>query len=423
MKGSRWFIISIVAFLLLMFIVEYQLPKKFVWSPTFLHYDEQPFGCAVFDSLMSVSLPGEYSVTKKSLYQLEQEDTINNRGILVVDRYLALRGPDIRAILRMAERGNKIMLAASHYGKLLEDTLKFTSILSLTNFNQFKKQIITQSHKESLYWIGDSTVYPPRKFRFYPMFCDSYLSKYDSLPGKVLAYNMQAHNTLPVDSTSNADYSRPDYSPVALVRPWGKGEIILVTTPLLFTNYSVLDGTNATYALRLMSQMKELPIVRTEAYNKAGATEQRSPFSYLLSQTPLRWGLYLTMIGVLLFMFFTARRRQRAIPVVRDPENKSLEFTELIGTLYYQQGCHGDLVRKKFTYFAEELRRTIQTDVEDTTDDTRMYRRISEKTGIDLLEIESFFREIRPIVINGRPASEEEMKQCIDQMNKIINHL
>ena len=51
MKGSHWFIIFIVAFLVIMFAVEYHLPKKFVWTPTFGHYDDQPFGCAVFDSL------------------------------------------------------------------------------------------------------------------------------------------------------------------------------------------------------------------------------------------------------------------------------------------------------------------------------------------------------------------------------------
>ena len=46
MKGSHWFIIFIVAFLVIMFAVEYHLPKKFVWTPTFGHYDDQPFGCA-----------------------------------------------------------------------------------------------------------------------------------------------------------------------------------------------------------------------------------------------------------------------------------------------------------------------------------------------------------------------------------------
>ena len=51
MKGNHWFIAGIIVFLVLMFAIECRLPKKFVWNPTFSHYDKQPFGCAVFDSL------------------------------------------------------------------------------------------------------------------------------------------------------------------------------------------------------------------------------------------------------------------------------------------------------------------------------------------------------------------------------------
>ena len=83
MKGSRWFIVFIVAFLFIMFAIEYHLPKNFVWKPTFGHHDEQPFGCAVFDSVLSSSLPQGYTFSRKSLYQLEQEDTTQRRGILV----------------------------------------------------------------------------------------------------------------------------------------------------------------------------------------------------------------------------------------------------------------------------------------------------------------------------------------------------
>ena len=84
MRGSRWFIFFVLAFLLLMFAIEYHLPKKFVWVPTFSHYDEQPFGCAVFDSLLTVSLPSGYTLSRKTFYQMEQEDTVHNKGILLI---------------------------------------------------------------------------------------------------------------------------------------------------------------------------------------------------------------------------------------------------------------------------------------------------------------------------------------------------
>ena len=128
--------------------------------------------------------------------------------------------------------------------------------------------------------------------------------------------------------------------------------------------------------------MGDLPIVRTEGYMKQTAQIQMSPFRYFLSQRPLRWALYLTMFTIILFMVFTARRRQRVIPVIHQPENKSLEFTELIGTLYFQKKDHADLVHKKYIYFAEELRREIQVDIEEVANDEHSFSRIAQKTGI-----------------------------------------
>lgn len=90
MKGNHWFIAGIIVFLVLMFAIECRLPKKFVWNPTFSHYDKQPFGCAVFDSLLSSSLPKGYSLSRKTFYELEQEDTTLRRGILVVTDNLHL---------------------------------------------------------------------------------------------------------------------------------------------------------------------------------------------------------------------------------------------------------------------------------------------------------------------------------------------
>lgn len=423
MKGSRWFILSIMAFLLILFAVEYHLPKKFVWSPTFGHYDAQPFGCAVFDSLLASSLPNGYSLSKKTLYQLEQEDTVHNRSVLVMAENLVLQEVDVKALLKMAERGDKIMLASNIFGRQLRDTLGFESYSGYFNWIQFKKYATSLLQKDSLLWTGDSAVYPRQAFYFYPLLCNSYFWK-DSLQGKVLAqkrvFTKEYRYGTDADSVSS-DSLR--YCPVALSYPFGKGKIILVSTPLLFTNYGMLDGGNSTYLFRILSQMGDLPVVRTEGYIKETAQVEQSPFRYLLSQPPLRWALYLTMTGILLFMVFTAKRRQRVIPVIREPANKSLEFTGLIGTLYYQKKDYAGLVRKKYTYFAEELRREIQVDIEEVADDGRSFHRIAQKTGMDEEVISAFIREIRPVIYGGRTIFSEEMKRYIDKMNEIINHI
>ena len=393
MRGSHWFIICIVSFLVLMFAIECRLPKKFVWTPTFSHYDKQPFGCAVFDSLLSASLPMRYSVSGKTFYQLEQEDTVSRRAILVVNNHLALTDVDVNALLKGAERGNKIMLVSNSFTGNLRDTLGFESSYSYFNPIVLRKYAASLLSKDSLYWVGDSTVYPRRIFRFYPQLCSSYFWQ-DSLSVKVLAEKSISSDEFRYDFGVKFDSLQVDTLcnvPVAMSCSWGKGEIILVSTPLLFTNYGVLDGKNAAYIFRLLSQMGEFPIIRTEGYLEEAAQVQMSPFRYFISQRPLRWALYLTMIAILLFMTFTVRRRQRVIPVIHEPENKSMEFTELIGTLYFQKKDHADLVHKKYIYFAEELRREIQVDVEDVADDERSFDRIAQKTGMSAEEQQRVF--------------------------------
>lgn len=410
MRGSRWFIIGIVLFLLIMFVVEYHLPKKFVWNPTFGQHDHQPLGGAVFDDVLKSSLPDGYSLSRKTFYQFAA-DSSPRKSILVVTQHLDLVKADVSALLDLARRGNKILIASSSFSPLLADTLGFNNSYAYFNPRRLKEYAADLLERDSVFWIGDSAVYDKRTFRFYPHLCGIYFTKYDSLSLPLA--------TSRIDSMQMFNDSLPDcFPPVAISRPFGRGEIVLVTTPLLFTNYGMLDGDNAAYLFRLLSHLKGLPVIRTEAYG-AGAQIEESPFRYFLSQRPLKWALYLTMSVLVLFMVFTARRRQRPIPVIREQANRNLEFTELIGILYYQKKNHADLVRKKFTYFAESLRRNIQVDVEDDGNDDVLCSRIARKTGNEEVKVRNLFRKLRPVVRGEQEAGETLMKDLIDGMNEI----
>lgn len=270
----------------------------------------------------------------------------------------------------------------------------------------FEKYATALLSKDSLCWVGDSAVYPQQTFCFYPQLCQSYFFA-DSISSKVLAEKLLPEKLL-------------IRLPCRFLGE--KGKLYWLPLPCFYELWCA-GWEECGLSFRILSQMGGFPIVRTEGYMKETAQVQMSPFRYFLSQPPLRWALYLSMVSILLFMIFTARRKQRTIPVIREPENKSLEFAELIGTLYYQKKDHADLVRKKYLYFAEELRREIQVDVEEVAEDERSFGRIARKTGMEAGEIAAFIREVRPVVYGGRSISEEEMKRLIDRMNEIINHI
>lgn len=414
MKTEYWFTLFIVTFIGILFAVEYNLPKKFIWNPTYGQHDRQPFGCALFDELVIDAWPEGSFWSEDTFYQLAKQDSTENYALLAIAQQMNLGRPDVEAILRLAERGNKVMLASSSFGKLLEDTLGFRSSYAYFNFKILKEYAVSVTHRDTLCWVGDTARYAPRMFTFYPQLCSGHFEKYDSLTTVLAKKLMPAADSLLV--------SKGCVPAVALSRKVGKGEVILVSTPLLLTNYGITDGHNATYVLRLLSQMNDLPLCRTEAYG-IGSQEQQSPFRYFLSQPALRWGLYVTILTLVLFMVFTARRRQRAISVVRPPENRTTEFTELIGTLYFQQKNHADLVRKKFTYFAEALRRVAQIDAEEETDDAALSHRIATRTGIEEDTVRRLLRNLRPVLRTECEVSALQMKEYIDGMNEIMNNL
>lgn len=419
MKKDKIYFLCIFLFLGIMFWVEYNQPKKFIWTPTFNRYSSQPFGCKIFDDVISTSYPDGYTVSRETFYQLAK-DSLARYAVLVVEEELWLNKTDVEAIMTMAARGSKLLLVSSAFRNYtFGDTLSFRfSRNSPFSEKRFKEYIVSSQNRETFRWSGDST-YNEKEFTYYPNLLSTFFMLRDSL-SKVLAVKVEDEKDSQLERKDSL--VQPE-KVLAFSRRVGEGEIILVSTPLLFTNYGMLDGDNATYIFRLLNRLKGLPLIRTEGYSPSFSEEQRSPFRYFLSHRPLRWALYLAMITCVLFMIFTARRRQRAIPVIQDPENKSLEFTKLIGTLYFQKKNHADLVCKNFICFAETLRRDIQVNAEDDSDDETLCRKIALKTGMEEEMIRRLFVRLRSVLRGEATVTEKEMQELIQQTNEIIDHL
>ena len=438
-------------------LLQVNLPKKFVWSPTFSHVDKQPLGCFVFDSVLTQSLPNGYHVTKKTFFQLDQEHAKEKISVLMVVDQQNLKQLDVKYLCNIARRGGKVMVVASgsfddgrNADTVVVDELERTFNVRIEDGTYFSLRGILAGLKahdndmyDTIYWNNRETMYAAQSYRmFYNMVGGTLFV--DSVPKvKRLAYTLStAGYDYKYDSLYVGDFTRFDTIvdkkerieridtfaikkiPAAVSVPYGKGEVIFVSSPLLFTNYGMLEGNTFVYIFRLMSYLADLPVYRTEAYVKTDAmlVAEQSPFREFIKRPPLRWALYLALLGVVLFMIFTARRRQRVIPIMSKPANRSLEFIQLIGTLYYQRKDHVDLVRKKFKLFAEELRKTAGVDISDVNTDDREYLLLAEKTGMNSDRLKEVIRQIRLVLHSEGNISVEEMRSLIDAMDTIVRH-
>lgn len=457
MKSSRNFLFAMLVLFVLFCLLQVNLPKKFVWSPTFSHVDKQPLGCFVFDSVLTQSLPNGYHVTKKTFFQLDQEHAKEKISVLMVVDQQNLKQLDVKYLCNIARRGGKVMVVASssfddgrNADTVVVDELERTFKVKIEDGIYFSLRGILSGLKahdndmyDTIYWNNRETMYAAQSYRmFYNMVGGTLFV--DSVPKvKRLAYTLStAGYDYKYDSLYVGDFTRFDTIvdkkerieridtsaikkvPTAVSVPYGKGEVIFVSSPLLFTNYGMLEGNTFVYIFRLMSYLADLPVYRTEAYVKTDAmlVAEQSPFREFIKRPPLRWALYLALLGVVLFMIFTARRRQRVIPIMSKPANRSLEFIQLIGTLYYQRKDHVDLVRKKFKLFAEELRKTAGVDISDVNTDDREYLLLAEKTGMNCDRLKKVIRQIRLVLHSEGNISVEEMRSLIDAMDTIVRH-
>jgi hypothetical protein len=137
---------------------------------------------------------------------------------------------------------------------------------------------------------------------------------------------------------------------------FGKGALYLLPDPKLLTNYSLLQPQGAAYAGKVLSYLPAGQTVLWDELNTRGNGADTSILRVFFKHPPLRWAYLISILGLLVFVLFEIKRRQRAIPAMEPLKNTSLDFVKVIGKLYYQQRDNKDIAQKKISYFLEFLR-------------------------------------------------------------------
>ena len=259
MKSSRNFLFVMLVLFVLFCLLQVNLPKKFVWSPTFSHVDKQPLGCFVFDSVLTQSLPNGYHVTKKTFFQLDQEHAKEKISVLMVVDQQNLKQLDVKYLCNIARRGGKVMVVASgsfddgrNADTVVVDELERTFKVRIEDGTYFSLRGILAGLKahdndmyDTIYWNNRETMYAAQPYRmFYNMVGGTLFV--DSVPKvKRLAYTLSTagydyrHDSLYVGDFTGFDtivdekerIERIDTFaikkvPTAVSVPYGKGEVI-----------------------------------------------------------------------------------------------------------------------------------------------------------------------------------------------------
>ena len=363
-------------------------PKAYDWSVTFAHDDKNPYGAYAFNDLLPGLFPDQNIFhSYKTLYEIK--DSLKDKeNIIVIGSNFSADKEDTKTLLHHVAQGGSAFISAEYFWGHFSDTLMLR-----TYDYFFRSGDVFGKRDTSFLKFANAQLDTMRQFHYRRDNIHNYFNQFDTARTTVIATN---------------DYDQP----VTIRMQIGKGNLILNSTPLIFSNIYLLSVNNHEFIAKTLSYLPIANVAWTEYYH-LGRMEVVTPLRFVLTNEPLRWAYYITAISILLFMLFEMKRKQRIIPIVKPLANTTLEFVGTIGNLYYQSGEHKNIAEKKIHFFLDQLRSKYWLSTVHL--DETFINIASKKTG----RSEEEMRALVNIINSIRPKDKISKEELIELNNRI----
>lgn len=399
-KGNKKYIFVLTICFTALILLQLMIPTPINWNQTFMKKDKIPFGTSALFEVLPNIFPGqEISTETVPLYNALNKKNFStplekkNSNYIIINSAFKPDKLDSRELLTFINEGNTVFIAANYFSGQFADTLK----IKTDNYYGITDVIKNDSVQlNQLYNAYDTTdinfVNPGLKRKTNYIYSkgieNTYFTSFDTSKAVVLGKNIN---------------NRINFVHIK----WGKGEIILSAVPEVFTNYLFVNEQNYDYAYKSLSYLPNQKVIWDEYY-KAGNIKQESELRVIFSNPALLTAYYLLMGSLLLFIVIGIKRKQRIIPVIEPLRNTTLDFVDIVGTLYYQTGDHKNIAEKKIIYFLEYIRTAFQ--IKTNLYDDAFINRISNLSGIDRQKIHDLFYYFADITVKESITQQELLK-------------
>lgn len=392
--NTKYIIILIISFTSLV-MVQYYAPKPIDWTPGFSKKEKKPYGTnALYELLSDLFSDNTISDAFQPPYNILNGKTFQNRNYLFINTVFNPDKLDTRELLKYAEQGNNVFIAANMIKGKLADTLK----LKINNEMNVAEMMET-----------DSTAFD-RKLRFMNdvISLDFVNPSLKDTAAYTYTIGVEDYFFVSFDTSRTIVLGEDRDKHVNFIKiKFGKGNFYIHSLPQVFGNYCFVDNRNANYVYKVLSCLPPADIIWDEYY-KEGKINEASPFRVIFRNPSLMLAYDVLLLSIILFMIFGAKRKQRIIPVLEPLRNTTLEFVRIVGTFYYQRGDHKNLADKKITFFLEHVRSLFQ--IKTTIFDDEFLTRVANLSGINKTEIKGLFDYIEWITCRKNITEEELLK-------------
>lgn len=436
MKFNGFFIAVIIVLMAGIILFETKAPSYFQWNDTSQSYDsKQPFGCYVMDSVLRASMPQGYEVAGSGI-MARVKDEKQQYTFLFTGHYAHFANVYEVDMLQLIEGGNNVLFAVNDfYDPYSYNYYDDNSIGEKAGFsyhtvnhvhmdNLSKDVLSDHTNHDTINWFPDN-LFDAASYPINAAFCQKRLTLDGSYRILATLHAVEYNSGWSYDDQQEED---SHHSAVAGIRDYGegKGKLLVTSMPMIFSNYGILNDTIRPLVLRLLSECGNKPVVRYDpnCIDKTDSSNQESesPLRYLLANRPLRWAFYLALATVVAFVLFSARRRQRVIPVIQPPVNHMMDFVKRIGGIYYKRHDNVDLLLKKYATFSNDLRVKAMIDIEDNDNLDDELLMLSNRTGMPLDQLQRLIHDVKEAAA-VMSIHDEKLKGLIDMMNDIIHRI
>lgn len=398
-KNIKTLIFFLVLVLALIIFADSNKKKPINWSTTYGINDKIPFGLKVFNDESKglfknqtvekfSETPYEYIGNEVFEQVIVDDDTTaiyaneKTGTVFSISDFYKFDERSTEELLYFVEEGNTVFISSTTMSDVLKDSLNF--------------DIMLRNHIETK--LKSTLVNSTTNFELDKGASDYYFSKFDKKTTTILG------------NIHDEKYVLPNFVEVK----HGEGKFLLHLQPIAFTNYYLLKN-NYKYIESVCSHIDSKNIYWS--VDGVGSSISDSPLRFIFSQPALKWAWYLGLFGIIIFMLFNAKRRQRVIPITEPVKNTTVEFAKTIGNLYFIEKNHKDIAEKKIVYFLEKIRKEYY--LETTVLDETFMNRLHQKTSKEKADIVKVINKINYIKNSSSLTEKDlvELNTLIEKLN------
>ena len=383
-KTFKIYAILFTIVLAVLALLEFSKNEVTDWRKNFDVNEKTPFGLYIFNQESSDLFKNQLKKIELSPFNYyEYGKKFAPHNILIIEKNLDTYS--WYRILKQVQEGSDALVIAQNLPDTLEDTLKFKQ--SMVSFDEKQTMKLTDKKMAS-----DSVVL-------------------DKLPSGFGFYASGKDNQILGKSTDSRKPDKVNF----LKSKFGKGNVYIHSEPLFLTNYYLLKSGNEKYLEDVFSYLPQRETVWfTE---NSSVASSGSPLRVILANDALRYSWWLLLTGLLLFVIFNAKRKQRIVPVIEPLKNKSVEFVKSVGNLYLQEGDFHDMMAKKAQYFLSKVRMDLMIETHQLDDN--FAKKLQLKTGTPIEKI----NEAIVLIKKSQDPYASVMKEDLIRMNTLLDEI